>query len=210
MRKENSAIIKDYKKKIRLIKKYNKLYYNDDSPSVSDSEYDKLKKEVVDLEEKNEFLKKIGSVKNIIGSKPSDKFKKIKHTKPMLSLSNAFNKEDMVNFLKKINNYLNSKESDFELFSEPKVDGISASLTYENGVLTKGVSRGDGETGEDILKNLMTINEVPKEIKDNAVPKIFEVRGEVYIGKKDFQLIKPSTFISIPKRFEIFLRGVLL
>jgi len=190
MRKENSAIIKDYKKKIRLIKKYNKLYYNDDSPSVSDSEYDKLKKEVVDLEEKNEFLKKIGSVKNIIGSKPSDKFKKIKHTKPMLSLSNAFNKEDMVNFLKKINNYLNSKESEFELFSEPKVDGISASLTYENGVLTKGVSRGDGETGEDILKNLMTINEVPKEIKDNAVPKIFEVRGEVYIGKKDFQLIK--------------------
>ena len=91
MRKENSAIIKDYKKKIRLIKKYNKLYYNDDSPSVSDSEYDKLKKEVVDLEEKNEFLKKIGSVKNIIGSKPSNKFKKIKHTKPMLSLSNAFN-----------------------------------------------------------------------------------------------------------------------
>ena len=193
MLKEKSDIIKDYQKKIKLIKKYNKLYYNDDSPSVSDSEYDKLKKEVIDLEDQNRFLKKFGSIKNIVGSKPSNKFKKIKHTKPMLSLSNAFGKEDMVNFLKKINNYLNNKESDFEFFSEPKIDGISASLTYKNGILIKGVSRGDGETGEDILKNLMTINEIPKEIKkDSGVPQVLEVRGEVYIGKKDFQLIKDN------------------
>ncbi len=192
MGKENSEIIKDYQKKIKLIKRYNKLYYNDDSPSVSDSEYDKLKREVVDLEKKNKFLKKFGSIKNIVGSKPSNKFKKTKHTKPMLSLSNAFNKEDMVSFLKKINNYLNNKESYFEFFSEPKVDGISASLTYEKGILTKGVSRGDGETGEDILQNLMTINEIPKKIIDSNVPKILEVRGEVYIGKKDFRLIKDN------------------
>ena len=97
MPKEKSDIIKDYQKKIKLIKKYNKLYYNDDSPLISDSEYDKLKKEIVDLEDQNRFLKKFGSIKNIVGSKPSNKFKKIKHTKPMLSLSNAFGKEDMVN-----------------------------------------------------------------------------------------------------------------
>ena len=193
MPKEKSDIIKDYQKKIKLIKKYNKLYYNDDSPLIPDSEYDKLKKEIVDLEDQNRFLKKFGSIKNIVGSKPSNKFKKIKHTKPMLSLSNAFGKEDMVNFLKKINNYLNNKKSDFEFFSEPKIDGISASLTYKNGILIKGVSRGDGETGEDILKNLMTINEIPKEIKkDSGVPQVLEVRGEVYIGKKDFQLIKDN------------------
>ena len=193
MSKENSEIIKDYQKKIRLIKKYNKLYYNDDSPLVSDSEYDKLKKETIDLEDNNKFLRKFGSVKNIVGAKLSNKFKKIKHTKPMLSLSNAFNKEDMLNFLKKINNYLNNKaESNFELFSEPKIDGISASLIYENGILIKGVSRGDGETGEDILQNLMTINEIPKNIQDDDVPKVLEVRGEVYIGKKDFRVIKDN------------------
>ena len=89
--------------------------------------------------------------------------------------------------------YLNIEKSNFEFFSEPKVDGISASLTYENGVLVKGVSRGDGETGEDILQNLMTIYEIPKEIKKKSdLPKVLEVRGEVYIGKKDFQLIKDN------------------
>ena len=88
----------------------------------------------------NSFLKKFGSVKNIIGSQPSNKFKKIKHLRPMLSLSNAFGEEDMLNFLKKIKNYLNNKEFVFDFFSEPKVDGISASLTYTNGILTKGVS----------------------------------------------------------------------
>jgi len=192
MTREKRNIIKDYQEKIKLIKKYNKLYFSEDNPSISDSEYDRLKKEVLKIEKKNKFLKKFESARNIVGSKPSNKFKKIKHTKPMLSLSNAFDKEDMVNFLKKINNYLNNKESDSEFLSEPKVDGISASLTYENGFLTKGVSRGDGETGEDILQNLMTINEIPKKIEDSDVPKVLEVRGEVYIGKKDFELIKDN------------------
>ena len=193
MSKENNDLIKNYQRKIKLIKRYNKLYYNDDSPSVTDSVYDKLKKEVIELEDENSFLKKFGSVKNIIGSQPSNKFKKIKHLRPMLSLSNAFGEEDMLNFLKKIKNYLNNKEFVFDFFSEPKVDGISASLTYTNGILTKGVSRGDGETGEDILQNLMTINEIPKEIKKHTdIPKVLEVRGEVYIGKKDFQLIKDN------------------
>ena len=190
MNKADNNIVKNYQKKVKLIKKYNKFYYNNDSPKVSDAEYDKLKREIIKIEEKNKFLSKFGSVKNLVGSEPSGKFKKIKHSKPMLSLSNAFNKEDISNFLKKINNYLNNIKMKIEIFSEPKIDGISATLIYENGSLIKGISRGDGETGEDILQNLKTINQIPKNIKDKNIPKILEIRGEVYIGKKDFQSIK--------------------
>ena len=110
----------------------------------------------------------------------------------MLSLSNAFDNQDMRDFLKKIDNYLNFENKKIELFSEPKIDGISASLIYENGLLTKGLSRGDGSTGEDILENLKTINDIPKKILANHVPKILEIRCEVYIGKKDFESIKDN------------------
>ena len=154
MVKTDDDIVKNYQKKIKLIKKYNKLYYNNDAPKVSDAEYDKLKKEIIEIEEKNNFLAKFGTVKNLVGAEPSNRFKKIKHNKPMLSLSNAFNKEDIKNFLKKINNYLNNIKTKIEIFSEPKIDGISATLIYENGNLVKGLSRGDGEIGEDILQNL--------------------------------------------------------
>ena len=98
----NKEVEKIYKIKIKELQKHNKLYYDNDSPSISDSEYDKLKRETINLEDNNKFLKKFGSVKNIVGSQPSNKFKKIKHTKPMLSLSNAFDKDDVLNFLKKI------------------------------------------------------------------------------------------------------------
>jgi len=108
----------------------------------------------------------------------------------MLSLSNAFQEEDMKDFLSKISNFLNIKDLNVELSSEPKIDGISASLIYENGLLVKGLSRGDGIIGEDILKNLMTIKGIPIKIYGKNIPKILEIRGEVYIGKKDFQSIK--------------------
>ena len=185
-----SDIIDKYKKKIDLLKKHNKLYFNKDNPQVTDAEYDDLKKEIVELEKKNNFLKKLNLNKNIVGSFPSNKFKKIKHLKPMLSLSNAFDKNDMKDFLSKINNFFNNKGENVEFSSEPKIDGISASLIYENGELVKGLSRGDGVTGEDILKNLKTINEIPKKIIGRNVPSLLEIRGEIYIGKKDFTIIK--------------------
>jgi len=184
-----SKTIEKYKKKIRLLKKHNKLYFDNDNPEITDSQYDDLKKEIFDLEEKNTFLKKL-NLNKIIGSTPSNKFKKIKHLKPMLSLSNAFNKNDMMDFLSKINNFLNNTDRDIELFSEPKIDGISATLIYENGELIKGLSRGDGQTGEDILENLKTIKKIPRKIKGDNVPNLLEVRGEIYIGKKDFNNIK--------------------
>ena len=185
-----SKIIDIYKKKITLLKKHNKLYFENDDPKISDAEYDILKREIINLEEKNNFLKKLNLNKVIVGSSPSNKFKKVKHLKPMLSLSNAFDKNDMKDFVSKISNFLNFKDKNIEFSSEPKIDGISATLIYENGVLTKGLSRGDGVIGEDILENLKTINEIPKKIKGNNVPSLFEIRGEIYIGKKDFNNIK--------------------
>ena len=184
------GIINFYKKKISLLKKHNKLYFNNDSPIISDAEYDNLKKEIINLEKDNDFLKKLNLNHKIVGSPPSNKFKKIKHLKPMLSLSNAFDKNDMKDFVTKISNFLNIKDENIELSSEPKIDGISATLIYEDGILTKGLSRGDGVIGEDILKNLKTIKEIPEKIKGKNFPSLFEIRGEVYIGKKDFKNIK--------------------
>ena len=188
--KENFKIIANFKKKIQLLKKHNHLYFSNDKPLISDAEYDYLKKELIELEKNNPYLKKYASVEKIIGSPPSKKFKKIRHLQPMLSLSNAFSKFDMENFMKKIKNFLNYNGEKIELFCEPKIDGISATLIYENGKLIKGLSRGDGVTGEDILENLKTIKEIPKQIKAKNVPHLLEIRCEVFIGKKDFSGLK--------------------
>ena len=187
---KKSEIVKIYKKKINFLKKHNKLYFTDDNPDITDQQFDDLKKEIINLEKKNNFLIDLGLSKKLIGSPPSNKFKKVKHLKPMLSLSNAFNKNDMMDFLSKINNFLNYDKEIIEFSSEPKIDGISASLIYENGNLIKGLSRGDGINGEDILENLKTLKEIPTKIEDNAIPSLLEIRGEIYIGKKDFSKIK--------------------
>jgi len=180
-------IKKIYKEKVEKLIKFNKAYFEKDNPIISDSEFDKLKKELLNLTKQHPFLKKIKNIDSIIGSKPSNKFKKVKHSKPMLSLGNAFNKDDILDFKKKINNFLNSS-AEIDLSSEPKIDGISASLRYENGKLIYGLSRGDGFFGENITENLSTIDDIPKEIINS--PKIIEIRGEVYIGKKNFEKLK--------------------
>ena len=127
---------------------------------MTDHKFDELKKELLELEKNHPYLKINKSILNYVGYKPSEKFKKIKHSKKMLSLSNAFDKNDMIDFRKKINNFLNTN-SQIELSSEPKIDGISASLRYENGNLIYGLSRGDGIYGENITENLITIKEIP-------------------------------------------------
>ena len=190
MPKKEDNITKNYLKKIKLIEQYNKFYYDQDSPSVSDQQYDDLKKEIIELEKKNSFLKKYGLIGTKVGFKASSKFNKIKHAKPMLSLANAFDSIDIEDFIKKINNYLNNKKLNLSFSLEPKIDGISASLTYKNGLLVRGLSRGDGEIGEDILENLKTIKQIPSRITGKDIPKILEIRGEVYIGKKNFEQIQ--------------------
>ena len=180
-------ILGKHKSILQLLKKHNKLYFLSDNPKISDDEYDQIKNQAFELEKKYPFLKKIDSVENIVGSKPSNKFKKIRHLRPMLSLSNAFGKKDMQDFIKKILNFLNLKNQQIEFFCEPKIDGISATLIYENGFLTRGLSRGDGITGEDILENLKTIKSIPQKINSKNIPMILEVRCEIFISKKDFE-----------------------
>ncbi len=180
----------EYKKKIQELKNHNKYYFELDKPKISDAKYDELKKEVLELENKYSFLKKKGLISKIVGTPPSNKFNKIKHLKPMLSLSNAFKKDDMTDFIKKINNFLSLKNKNIELFCEPKIDGISATLIYEKGVLKKGLSRGDGVTGEDISENLKTISTIPKILTVGKIPDLIEIRCEIYISKKDFIKLK--------------------
>ena len=183
---------KKYLEKIEEFHKHNKLYYDKNSPTISDEKFDILKKEILDLEKKYNFLKSKWSPSASVGYKPSKNFLKSKHRIKMLSLSNAFDEEDLINFEKKTSNFLNTKnlKNNIEYSVEPKIDGISASLTYKNNSLVLGVSRGDGVEGEIITENLKTIKSIPKKIYNKDFPKDIDIRGEVYIGKKDFEKIK--------------------
>jgi len=187
---QRKEIEKIYIKKINKLAKYDKAYFEKDSPVISDKIYDEIKQEILYLEKKYKYLKSENSPSKKVGYKPSSKFKKVDHEVPMLSLSNAFSKEDIKDFIKKISNFLNIKNSQEITFSvEPKVDGISASLKYIDGNLAQGLSRGDGKTGEDITNNLKTISDIPHKIYAKGFPKKLEVRGEVYILKSDFKKI---------------------
>lgn len=187
---QRKKIEKAYIKKINELKKHDKAYFKRDSPIISDKDYDIIKQEIFNLEKKYSYLKNKNSPSQKVGYEPSSKFKKIEHGIPMLSLANAFSKENIEDFLKKIKNFLNIKDSEKIIFSaEPKIDGISASLKYINGIFTLGLSRGDGKTGEDITNNLKTIKDIPKKINKPNFPKILDVRGEVYISKHDFKKI---------------------
>ena len=182
---------KIYKQKINLLKKYNKAYFDKNAPIVSDKYYDELKRDILLLEKENDFLKSKDSPSNVVGYKPSKNFKKAPHRIPMLSLANAFNEDDLLNFEKKILNFL-SKDDNTKIFytAEPKIDGISASLIYKNKKLIRGLSRGDGKEGEDITSNLITIKDIPKEIFSNDFPEEIDIRGEVFIKNSDFENLK--------------------
>ena len=180
-----------YKEKINLLIKFNKNYYEYSDPIVDDGEYDKLKKEILALEKKYSFLKSENSPSKLVGFKPSKNFKKVFHRVPMLSLSNAFTEEDLINFEKKILNFLDKKNDyKIEFSAEPKIDGISASLIFKNRKFVTGLSRGDGTQGEDITENLKTIKDIPHVIKSNDFPDEIDIRGEVFIQNSDFKNLK--------------------
>ena len=188
---DKNKIQLNYSNKIKLFKKLNKFYYEKSQPMVDDRQYDQLKKDILELENKYEYLNSDFSPSKTIGYKPSKNFKKILHRVPMLSLSNAFTKDDLINFEKKILNFL-SKKNNFKLnySAEPKIDGISASLTYKDGKLEKGLSRGDGKEGEDITENLKTITDIPKKILSKDFPEYIDIRGEVFIKNSKFNKLK--------------------
>ena len=188
---DKKEIQKLYQEKIKLLNRYNQYYYDKNKPLIDDKNYDELKISILSLEKKYNFLASKKSPSEIIGYKPSKNFKKSAHKVPMLSLANAFSEEDLINFEKKILNFLSENEN-FKLYysAEPKIDGISASLTYKNGKFVKGLSRGDGKEGEDITSNLETIKDIPKKISNKNFPEEIDIRGEVFIKNSDFENFK--------------------
>ncbi len=186
-----NLIKKKYKEKVKSLNYYNKKYFDDNISEINDANFDKLKKEILNLEKEYKFLKDKDSPSNKVGFKPSKNFRKVFHRAPMLSLANAFDEDDLINFEKKIRNYLNEK-NDFQIeySAEPKIDGISASLTYKEGKFISGLSRGDGKEGEDITENLKTINDIPHFIINKDFPGEIDIRGEVFIQNSDFKNFK--------------------
>ncbi|HEY1613504.1 MAG TPA: NAD-dependent DNA ligase LigA [Rhizomicrobium sp.] len=165
---------------------HDRRYYQDDAPSVSDAEYDTLRRRNVAIEERFPDLTRADSPSLRVGAKPSEKFAKVVHAVPMLSLDNAFEDGDVADFVARVRRFLGWKEDQpLDFVAEPKIDGLSASLRYEDGVLVQGATRGDGEEGEDITANLRTLKDVPLRLHGKA-PKIAEVRGEVYMRHSDF------------------------
>lgn len=174
-----------------LIDYHNRRYYQFDDPEISDQEYDKLMQELADLENRFSDIDRTDSPTQRVGATPLDKFNTVTHLTPMLSLANAFSDEDMIDFDERIKRILN-EHGDLSFVAEPKIDGVAINLTYEDGVLTVGSTRGDGFTGEDVTQNLKTIPSIPLKMKSlggNRFPARIEIRGEVYLDKKAFAML---------------------
>src|ERR1700733_4841784 len=166
---------------------HDRRYYQDDAPSVSDADYDALRRRYGAIEARFPQLRTLESLTQRVGAAPSGRFAKVQHAVPMVSLDNAFAEEDVVDFVGRIRRFLRLPDDEEIVFSaEPKIDGLSMSLRYEDGALVTGATRGDGSEGEDVTANVKTLEDVPKRLKGRGVPKICEVRGEVYMTKAAF------------------------
>ena len=173
------------------IRSLNAAYFQDDAPAVSDGEYDALKRRLGALEDRFPDLRQPDSPTGQVGAAPSEGFGKIRHRVPMLSLGNAFNREDVSDFIDRVRRFLNLGEQDILLTSEPKIDGLSLSLRYESGALIQAATRGDGTTGENVTENARTISDIPRHLPE-GVPDVLEVRGEVYMSHSDFAALNKA------------------
>ncbi|WOI11637.1 NAD-dependent DNA ligase LigA [Thalassospira lucentensis] len=174
------------------IRGFNEAYYINDEPLVPDAEYDALFNRLIELEARYPTLKK-NSPTQEVGAAPADGFAKIKHARPMLSLANAFSREDIVDFLARIRRFLNlTAHSPVEIVGEPKIDGLSLSLRYENRELVSAATRGDGTEGEDVTANVAHITDIPKTLPEDAPVDIVEIRGEVYMARSAFQKLNET------------------
>jgi len=195
------------------IERHDKSYHTLDAPTISDAKYDALRKKLNEYQDNfpQLFNEDVANFTKKVGAKTLDIFAKIKHAKPMLSLSNGFSREDISDFIERINRFLGfdkiafkpeiesiptlfdfveestkSYKNKLDFFCETKIDGLSFSARYENGKMCFAATRGDGEEGEDVTQNVKTIKNFPQELLSENLPKIFEIRGEIYMGKKDF------------------------
>ncbi len=181
------------------IAKADTSYYQNDDPYLSDAEYDKLKHRNLDIEAKFPELIRADSPSLRVGAKVKSGFKKVTHSFPMLSLGDVFSIEEVNDFVMTVKRFLNSAE-DIAFLSEPKIDGLSFSARYENGIFVKGATRGDGSIGEDITENLRTIKQLPLQLPA-GVPDVLEVRGEVYMSKADFLALNEKYALEGKKTF---------
>jgi DNA ligase (NAD+) len=169
------------------IKAHDEAYYAKDAPTVSDAEYDALRRRYNDIEARFPDLRTLDSLSRKVGVAPARGFAKVRHAVPMLSLDNAFSEEDVADFVGRIRRFLNLKEDQSLVFTaECKIDGLSMNLRYENGELVNAATRGDGAEGEDVTANIKTLKDIPHKLKGKGVPDNCEVRGEVYMTKGDF------------------------
>jgi DNA ligase (NAD+) len=177
----------EHKRLAAEIAGHDRRYYQEDAPTVSDAEYDALRQRYNAIEARFPQLRSLDSLSQRVGAAPSARFAKVRHAVPMLSLDNAFADEDVVDFVGRIRRFLRLPDDEVVAFSaEPKIDGLSMSLRYEDGELVTAATRGDGNEGEDVTANIKTLEDVPKRLKGRGVPKICEVRGEVYMTKHAF------------------------
>jgi DNA ligase (NAD+) len=167
-------------------------YFQDDAPAISDADYDALKRRNAAIESRFPHLIRDNSPSLRVGAQRSASFAPVEHGVPMLSLDNAFSDDDAAEFDARVRRFLRLAEDPVAYTAEPKIDGLSASLRYENGVLVQGATRGDGRVGEDVTQNLRTVAEIPRKLKGRGWPDVIEVRGEIYLGHDDFAALNAA------------------
>jgi DNA ligase (NAD+) len=174
---------------------HDKRYYQDDAPTISDAEYDALRRRNAAIEARYPDLARADSPSRRVGAAPAAKFARVRHAVPMLSLDNAFAEQDVLDFIGRIRRFLRLQDGEEIAFSaEPKIDGLSISLRYEAGELAIGATRGDGTVGEDVTANVKTLSDIPHRLESRGVPELCEVRGEVYMTKSGFLALNKRQF----------------
>lgn len=172
------------------IQEADRLYHQEDAPEISDAEYDRLRRRLEEIETRFPDLAGTGAASTTVGAKPSEKFAKVRHAVPMLSLGNAFDAEEVAEFVARVRRFLGwSEDAPLAFTAEPKIDGLSLSLRYVNGQLETAATRGDGEVGENVTANARTVHDIPATLAGSGWPEICEIRGEVYLSHADFAAI---------------------
>ena len=184
----------------KLINKYNYLYYTVDKPEVTDSEYDRLFRELKQIESDYPSLLTMDSPTQRVGGQVLDKFDQVTHAMPMLSLDNVFNDEEFFAFDQRVKDWLNTEQVQFYI-AEPKLDGLAISLRYEQGILVQAATRGDGAVGEDVTVNVRTISDIPLRLQGENVPDVIEIRGEIFMPKAGFEALNKQQIIDGKKAF---------
>src|SRR5262245_39000767 len=178
------------------------LYYRQDAPEISDADYDALRQRNAAIETRYPQLVRADSPSRRVGSAPVEAFGKVHHTVPMLSLGNAFSEDDVSDFMARVRRFLGlAPDAVVEVTAEPKIDGLSISLTYEKGRLAQAATRGDGTEGENVTPNVNTVRQIPRRLGGSAVPDLIEVRGEIYLAHQDFEALNREQAASGGKIF---------